>query len=227
MIAEPETEGRIVFIGHFGLGFAAKKVTLRPSLGTLFMAAQFVDLLWPLLLLFGLERVEIDPGNTAFTPLNFVSYPYSHSLLFAVVWGVLFGTVYYIIRKNKQASIVLGLLVVSHWLLDLIVHRPDLPLLPWMGPKVGLGLWNSVAASIIVEGLIFLGGVLIYLRATRASNKTGHFALWGMVAFLVLIYIANVVGPPPESVKVIAIVGNAQWLIVAWAYWIDRNRTSG
>ncbi len=215
-----------MFIGHFGLGFAAKKIVRRPSLGTLFMAAQFVDLLWPLLLLFGWERVEIDPGNTAFTPLNFVSYPYSHSLLFAIVWGVLFGLVYYAIKRNKQASIILGALVVSHWVLDLIVHRPDLPLLPWVGPKVGFGLWNSVAASIIVEGLIFFGGLWIYMRATRATRKAGQFALWGMVAFLVLIYIANIVGPPPESVKAIAIVGNAQWLIVAWGYWIDRNRSS-
>ena len=84
-----------MFIGHFGVGFAAKKVAVKPSLGTLFLAAQFVDLLWPLLLLLGLERVQIDPGNTVVTPLDFIRYPISHSLLAVIIWGLIFGGIYY------------------------------------------------------------------------------------------------------------------------------------
>lgn len=213
-----------MFIGHFGVGFAAKKVGKRVSLGTLLMAAQFVDLVWPFLLLLGIERVEIDPGNTAFTPLNFVYYPFTHSLLSVVIWGVLFGLVYFIVKKRAKAALLLGALVVSHWVLDLIVHRPDLPLVPWSDFKVGFGLWNSVALSIVVEGLIFIGGVFIYFKTTRPRNRKGSYAFWGLLAFLAIVYVMNVFGPPPQSSGPIGLVGLAQWLLVAWGYWIDRNR---
>lgn len=214
-----------MFIGHFGVGFGAKKAAPAISLGTLFLAAQFVDLLWPVLLLTGLERVRIDPGNTVVTPLNFVYYPYSHSLVAALIWAALFGLIYFVIRKNLRNSLVLAGLVVSHWLLDLIVHRPDLPLLSDSGVKVGLGLWNSVLLTVLVEGTIFIAGVLLYFRATRARNRRGSIILWGLVAFLGIIYLLNLFGPPPDAVKPIAVVGLAQWLLVAWGYWIDRNRS--
>lgn len=213
-----------MFIGHFGVGFAAKKVSRGISLGTLFMAAQFIDLLWPVFLLLGLERVEIDPGNTAFTPLDFVYYPFTHSLFSVLIWAVLFGLVYFIVRKRVTNALVLGALVLSHWFLDLIVHRPDLPLVPWSELKVGLGLWNSVALSILVESLIFIGGALLYMRTTRATNRVGRFALWGLLVFLAVVYAMNVFGPPPESTGPIGVVGLAQWLLVVWGYWIDRNR---
>lgn len=215
-----------MFIGHFGVGFASKKIGERVLLGTLFMAAQFVDLIWPLMLLFGWEKVVVEPGNTAFTPLNFVSYPITHSLVGVIIWGILFGSVYYFIKKNMKNSLLLGLLVVSHWVLDLIVHRPDLPLLPWINLKVGFGLWNSVPLSILIEGLIFLAGVFIYMKVTRANNKKGSFGLWGLIGFLIIVYVMNIVGPPPESSKVIGYVGLLQWLLVWWAYWIDRNRSA-
>ncbi len=213
-----------MFIGHFGVGFAGKRIGRRVSLGTLFMAAQFLDLLWPLFLLIGLEHVQIDPGNTALTPLNFTYYPYTHSLLGALIWSLLFALVYFLFRKNGKNAFLLGGLVLSHWVLDLIVHRPDLPLLPWLELKVGFGLWNHAAAAVIVESLIFLAGVVIYFKATRAQNKTGSFALWGLVIFLALVYAMNLMGPPPDSVTAIGIVGLFQWLLVAWAYWVDRNR---
>ena len=215
-----------MFIGHFGVGLAAKSVDRRPSLGTFFMAAQFIDLLWPVLLLFGLEKVEIDPGNTAVTPLNFVSYPISHSLLGVVIWSVLFGAVYYAVRKHLKSALLMGVLVLSHWLLDLVVHRPDLPLTPFGDAKYGLGLWNSPAAAVIVEGLIFAAGIWIYARSTRAANKTGRWAMWGLFAFLALVYAMNLLGPPPDSADAIGYVGLSQWLIVGWGYWIDRNRTA-
>ncbi|NJD22786.1 MAG: hypothetical protein FIA82_08995 [Melioribacter sp.] len=215
-----------MFIGHFGVGLAAKKVDSRPSLGTLFIASQFIDLLWPIFLLLGIEKVQIEPGNTAVTPLNFISYPYSHSLFGVLIWAILLAAVYYSLKKNFRTSLLLGLLVLSHWILDLFTHRPDLQLLPWSDFKVGLGLWNSVTLTIIVEGLIFILGAYFYLSATRSENKKGSYSLWSLLIFLTLIYIMNIVGTPPPDINAIAIAGLFQWLIVAWGYWIDRNRST-
>lgn len=215
-----------MFIGHFGVGFAAKRVDSRPSLGTLFFAAQFLDLLWPVFLLIGLEKVTIDTGNTAFTPLNFVYYPFSHGFLSVLLLSILFGAIYFIIKRNLKSSIVLGALVMSHWVLDFIVHRPDLPLIPGSDIKVGLGLWNSVILTILVEGFIFIAGAYLYLKTTRAKNKKGSIGFWSLVIFLITIYVLNMIGPPPPSSNAIAIVGLFQWLLIIWAYWVDRNRKS-
>lgn len=213
-----------MFIGHFGVGLAAKRVDNRPSLGTLFIASQFIDLLWPVLLLLGIERVRLEPGNTAFTPLDFVYYPFSHSFFGVLIWSVLFAVVYYAFKKNLIPSLLLGALVMSHWVLDLITHRPDLPLFPWMDTRVGFGLWHSVILTMVVEGLIFVGGAYLYLKATTALNRKGSIGLWSLLIFLVVIYLVNIFGPPPPSEEPIAYVGLSMWLLVAWGYWIDRNR---
>ncbi|GAB4322066.1 MAG: hypothetical protein Kow0074_13350 [Candidatus Zixiibacteriota bacterium] len=214
-----------MFIGHFGIGLGAKKLKSEISLGTLFFAAQFVDLLWPTLLLIGVERVEVMPGATAVTPLEFISYPISHSLLFAVIWGSVIGGLYMAIRKNVRGAVLLGLLVLSHWVLDLIVHHPDLPITPGESVKVGLGLWDSLAGTLAVEGVIFAVGTYVYARITRARDSVGHYGFWGLIVFLVLIHLSNLFGSPPPSATAIAWVGQAQWLLVVWAYWIDRHRS--
>jgi membrane-bound metal-dependent hydrolase YbcI (DUF457 family) len=214
-----------MFVGHFGVGFAGKAAAPRASLGTLFLAAQFVDLLWPTLLLLGVERVEIRPGITRVTPLDFVSYPISHSLIAAATWGILFAGVYQLARRYPAGAVTMFAAVVSHWLLDLLTHRPDLPLSPWSATKVGLGLWDSLPATLVVELAIFGGGLFLYLRTTKAADRTGAIALWGLVGFLLLIYAANLFGSTPPGVAAIAWAGHAQWLLVAWAYWIDRHRT--
>lgn len=213
-----------MFIGHFAVSFAAKKPAPRVSLGTLFLASQFIDLLWPFFLLFGIEAARIDPGNTAFTPLDFYHYPYSHSLLTVLLWSVAFGGVYYALKRNAQASLILGIVVFSHWVLDFATHRPDLPLAPGSDIYFGLGLWNHVAAAIIVEVLIFAGAVALYSRVTKASDKVGTYALWGLVAFLILIYFANVFGPPPPDESALAYAGLLQLIFIPWMYWIDRHR---
>lgn len=213
-----------MFIGHFGVGFAAKKADTKVSLGTYFLAAQFIDLLWPTLLLLGLERVEIEQGISKLTPLNFISYPISHSLLMVIVWAILFGVVYKLFRKNTKGAVILGLCVISHWVLDLIVHIPDLPLYPGDSPKMGFGLWNSVAASLILEFVIFFAGVFIYNKTTTAKNKKGSLGFAGLVIFFLLVHMSNIFGPPPPSVAAIAWAGQLQWLFIIWAYWIDRNR---
>lgn len=213
-----------MFIGHFGAGLAAKKIDKKPSLGTLFIASQFIDLLWPILILFNLENVAIDPGNTAFTPLNFISYPISHSFFGVLIWSLLFGLVYYLVKKNLKNSVLLGCLVMSHWILDLITHRPDLQLVPWSELRVGLGLWNSVLFTMIVEGLIFVAGCYFYLTSTKAKNKKGSIGIWSLLVFLVLVYFMNIFSSPPPSAVAIGIAGMFQWLFVIWAYWADKNR---
>ena len=146
-----------VFIGHFAVGFAAKKVAPQISLGTLFLAALLLDCVWPFLVLVGVERVEIAPGDTAFTPLAFVHYPVSHSLLMAVVWGLLLAGLYWGVRRDGNGAIWIGLAVVSHWVLDALAHRADLPLYPGGARLIGVGLWNSIPGTVTVEGLMFVG----------------------------------------------------------------------
>ena len=212
-----------MFIGHFAVGLAAKRVSPRTSLGTLFLAAQLLDLVWPALVLLGIEEVRIEPGNTAFTPLAFVSYPWSHGLLTAAIWAVAFGLVYAVARGSARGGWVVGALVLSHWVLDFVTHRPDLPLAPGAA-KVGLGLWGSVPATLAVEGALFAAGVAVYARATRPRDRTGRLAFLALVLFLAGVYAANVAGPPPPSVRAVGAAGLLMWLFVPWAAWIDRHR---
>lgn len=213
-----------MFIGHFGAGFAGKKFEKSTSLGTYFMAAQWIDLIWPIFILLGIEHVEIKEGISSVTPFDFTYYPFTHSLFAVIVWAVLFGGVYFLIKKKFKSAMILGILVLSHWFLDLLVHIPDLPIFPGGDLKVGFGLWNSFTATVLLEGFIFAAGVFLYYKATKTKNKTGTYALLGLIVFLAMMYVANLFGPPPDNVDAIGIVGNAQWLIVAWGYWIDRNR---
>ncbi len=180
-----------MFIGHFAVALAAKRAAPRASLGALTAAAQLLDLVWPVLVLAGVETVRIEPGNTAFTPLNFVSYPYTHSLAAAVLRAIIGGVAYWLVSRYRAGAIFVGLAVVSHWFLDWITHRPDLPLAPGSRVYVGLGLWNSVPATLIVEGLLFAGGVWLYAAGTRALDRIGRLGFWSYVAFLAVVYIVN------------------------------------
>jgi hypothetical protein len=213
-----------VFLGHFGVGLGAKAAAPKTSLGSLLLASQAIDLLWPTLLLLGVERVVIAPGITRVTPLDFTHYPISHSLAAVLLWAVLFAGIYQGVRRYPKGALVCGLAVVSHWVLDLLSHRPDLPLAPGISLRVGLGLWGSLAGTVLVELAVFAVGVYLYLRTTRASDRTGTIALWALVGFLLVIYAGNILGPPPPSVTAIAWLGQAQWLLVAWGYWIDHHR---
>jgi hypothetical protein len=214
-----------MFLGHFAVALGAKKAAPKTSLGTLVFAAQLADLLWPIFLLLGWEQVRIIPGAMAASVLVFTRYPYSHSLLALTLWGVGLGAVYFAIRRNARGAIVLGLCVVSHWLLDFIVHAPDLPLFPG-GARYGLGLWNSLAGTLAVELGLFVVGTAIYLRVTRAKDPTGRYALWSLLLFLLVAYIGSLLGPPPPSVSVLAVTALAIWLIVPWAAWADRQHAA-
>lgn len=213
-----------MFIGHFGVGFGAKSLAPKVSLGTLFLAAQFLDLLWPSLLLLGVEKVRIVAGATAVTPLVFESYPISHSLLAVLVWAGLVGGIHFALNRQRIAALVLGALVISHWGLDAIVHQPDLPLYPGSSTFVGLNAWSSLPLTAIFESALFAFGIRLYCRATRPKDAIGRWGFVGLVIFLAGIYAGNLFGAPPPSVDAIAWVGQSQWLLVLWAYWIDRHR---
>jgi membrane-bound metal-dependent hydrolase YbcI (DUF457 family) len=213
-----------LFIGHFAVGFASKRFAPKTSLVTLIAAAVLLDLLWPVFVLIGWEQVRIEPGNTAFTPLNFVYYPISHSLVAAFCWASLFAILYYIFSRYRAGTVLIWIGVVSHWVLDWITHRPDMPLYPG-GPRLGLGLWNSVAATVILETLMYAIGVWIYFRVTRAKDRVGRWGLWAYVVVVALLYAANILSPPPTSVKLM-LVGAIPftWLLILWAWWCDRHR---
>jgi hypothetical protein len=213
-----------MFIGHFAVGFAAKRAAPRASLATLIAAASFTDILWPVLVLLGVEEVRIAPGITAFTPLDFVSYPWSHSLLMDVAWGATFGIAYRARTGYARGAWVTAVLVVSHWVLDWISHRPDMPLAPGVAARFGLGLWNSVPATLTVEGALFVAGLAVYLTTTRTRNRKGSVGLWAFVAFLLLAYLGNLGQVPPgvTAVAAVGLLGSAISLL--WIWWFDRNR---
>lgn len=212
-----------MFLGHFGVAFAAKKAAPKASLGALVFAAQFADLLWPVLLLTGAERVRIVPDLLPASPFDFTSYPISHSLVAQLGWGVVVGLICFTFHRNGRIALVLGVLVPTHWVLDVIAHRPDMPIFPH-GPKYGLGMWNSVPLTLIVEYVLFAAGIAVYLSATRAKDKMGNVVLWSLVIFLAAVYPASLFGPPPPSVKALAWSALAIWLTVPWAAWADRHR---
>lgn len=215
-----------MFIGHYAAALAAKRAANRPSLGWFFAACQLPDLIWPILVLAGVERVSIDPGNTAFTPLSFDHYPWSHSLVMCAVWGAALGGLYLALRRDLRGALVIEALVMSHWILDFITHRPDLPLAPGASARFGLGLWNNVPATLAIESLFYVGAVALYLTTTTARNRAGRLGFWVLVSFLLGIHFANALGPPPPSATMVAASALSLWILVPIAAWIDRHRAT-
>ena len=214
-----------MFVGHFAVAFGAKKVVRRTSLATLIAAAQLLDLIWPILVLLGIETVRIDAAApNPFLKLRFVHYPWTHSLLMAIVWGIGFALAYRARTGYGRGAAVVGALVVSHWVLDWITHRPDLQLAPGLAPRVGLGLWTSAAATIAVEGLLFVAGLAAYARTTRPRDRAGTWGFWGFVAFLLVAYASTLAGGTPPSPRVVAASALIGWALILWIAWFDRHR---
>ncbi len=212
-----------MFIGHNAVAFASKRVAPRTSLGILTAAVMLPDLIWPIFLLLGIEHVRIQKGATKLTPLDFNNYPWTHSLAMTVAWAVAFAVVYWAITRYGRGALMVGIGVVSHWLLDFFTHRPDLPLWP-NGPRVGLGLWNSPIGTLAVESAMFAIGILIYRDCTKPRDRVGSIILWAFIVLLAAIYIASAGGQPPPNVGALAIVGLCGWLLPFWAAWFDRHR---
>lgn len=213
-----------MILGHYAVALAAKSYAPRASLGTLILAAQLLDLLWPLFLLLGWERVHIVPGLMKASSLDFEHYPISHSLLSAIVLGAVLGGGYLVFRRYPRGAGVIAFAVVSHWLLDLPMHRADLPLWPGSTIKAGFGLWNSIGATVVIELSLLAAGVVMYTRVTHPRDRTGTRALAAMVVFLVLVFLSTFFGPPPSSERAVAVATLGLWLLVPWGYWIDSHR---
>jgi len=213
-----------MFIGHYALGLAAKRAARRTSLGTLFVAPTLADLLWPIFLLLGWEHSHVVPGPNPFLRLWLDAIPYSHSLFALIVWGALFGYLYRRRTGDKRAALVIGSLVVSHWVLDFVTHRPDMPLYPG-SVSLGLGLWNSPTATIIVEAAMLIVGVAIYTRGTRARDGIGRWGFWGLIAVLALSYASSLFTPAPTNLTALAVGAIVfGWVLVVFAWWVDRHR---
>jgi len=216
-----------MFIGHYAVGLASKKFAPRASLGVLIAAPILLDLLWPIFLLLGWESVSIEAAGNPFLRLHFDSYPISHGLVAVVGWATLFASIYFGFARYLAGAIAIWIGVISHWLLDYIVHRPDLPLLVGSDRVFGLGLWNKRWATIAVELLFFTLGVWFYLRQTRAKDKIGSYAFWAFIVFLLAAYAAVAFGPAPTTVRKLAIGTLFTLLLVPWAWWVDRHREPG
>lgn len=218
-----------MFLAHFAVGLAAKGAAPRVSLAAWFAAAQLADLLWPLCLLADVEHVRIAPGITAFTPLDFYDYPVTHSLVADAAWAAAFAGLWYVTRRRRRkpgdarAAWLLAACVISHWLLDALSHRPDVPVLPH-GPYVGLGLWNSVAATLAIELSAFAAALAIYVRGRFAGAR--RFSFWLLIAFLTIAYFGAAFGPPPPDVRTLAWSALALWLLLPWALWAERSGPS-
>ncbi len=223
-----ERSSRLMFIGHFAVGLAAKKASPKINLGILFIACQLLDLIWPVLVLIGLEKVSVDHSATVVTPLNFSYYPYSHSLFSSVLYSLILGFIAWKIFKSLKTGIVFGLVVLSHWVLDFLTHRPDLPLF-FDNVKVGLGLWNSTAGTFIVEVILFIGGIVFYLMSSPLTSQKRKLVFWSLIIFLFIMYLGNIFGPKaPVDTHPNAIAGPAlaMWIIVIWGYLADKTNTT-
>ena len=216
-----------MFIGHFGVAFGLKRWAPRASLGELVAATAWADILWTVFLLLGWEHVRISAGDTKWTPLDLYDYPWSHSLLLLAIWAFVLAAMYRTWRSDWAGTLAIGVGVVSHWVLDWITHRADMPLYPY-GPKYGLGLWNSVPGTVVVEIAVFFAGVGLYAWSTRARDRWGQWGFWLYVALLLVLFIGDRFSAPPESVSGIAWTGLiATAVLIGWAWWFDSHRSIG
>ena len=213
-----------MFIGHIAVGLAGKRATPSVSLATWLTSVQLIDMLWPIFLLLGLEHVRIAPGITRFTPLDFYDYPLTHSLVGSACWAAIFAGGCMLVYRNARIAALLAAGVLSHWVLDVISHRPDMPVLPH-GPYVGLGLWNSVPATLAVELTMFAAGLVLYVRGGGAGRRRVSF--WLLIAFVLTAYFGAAFGPPPPDTRILAWSGLLGWLMVPWTWWADRESLIG
>jgi len=216
-----------MFVGHYGVSFAVKRGDKTIPLWVLFVAVQLLDVFWGAFVLLGIERVRIVPGITASNPLDLYYMPYTHSLVAAVLWSLGAYVAYRLIRRfgaSHRAALLVAIAVFSHWVLDFIVHRPDLPLYNDY-PQVGLGLWNYPAPAFLLEIAVLFGGMFLYLRSTTAIDRLGRF---GMPTFGVVMLIVQAVaffGTPPPSAAVAAIEALVFYAaFAAVAAWLERRR---
>jgi hypothetical protein len=213
-----------MFVGHFAVGFAAKAVAPKTNVAWFVTASVLADLLFTLFLLVGIEHMRLSPGASAVNPMNFYDYPWSHSLAMDCAWGAVFGGIFWAATRDLRASIVIALAVVSHWVLDAASHIPDMPLVPSNAIKIGLGLWRSLPATLVVEGALWAAGLWLYARTTTPRDAIGRWSYWVFVVFLTALYAGNLFGPPPPNVRIVAWVNLSLIIALGWPAWFDAHR---
>jgi hypothetical protein len=213
-----------MFVGHFAVALAAKKATPRLSLPLLFAAVSFLDILWPLFIVLGIEHARVTPGFTAASPLDLYDFPISHSLVTSLLWSALLGAPFLLRRRVREGLVVAGC-VFSHYVLDFVTHKPDLPLVPGGQARLGLGLWEHLWPAVIVEGALFIAGIVVYLRATRATGRAGTIGFALLMLVLGASWLGGVFGPPPPNIMVVGVSALvAIPVILLWAWFVDRRR---
>jgi hypothetical protein len=215
-----------MFIGHYGVSFAAKSVQPTIPLWLLFLAVQIVDVFWAIFVLLGIEKVRIVPGITATNPLDLYYMPYTHGMGTSVLWAMIVIVVSRMIPgiRHWGTATVVGIAVLSHWLLDLVVHRPDLPLYA-DAHKVGMGLWDYPVIAFALEVLLLLGGMFLYARKTRPVSRRGFYGMIGFALLMMGVQVMVFFGSPPGSDKEVAVSALVSYfLFAALAYWLERKR---
>jgi membrane-bound metal-dependent hydrolase YbcI (DUF457 family) len=213
-----------MFVGHVAVAMAAKRREPSVNLGWYMAGVTALDLVWPIFVLAGAEHVRILPGATAFTPLVFESYPWSHSLVMACAWGLVLAA---LARWRTPMSVgwLLFALVVSHWVLDFASHAPDMPLWPGASsPKLGLGLWYSIPATLIVEGAMWIAGIGLFLRTPGRWTTGAKIWFWSLVVICSAMWASGPWGPVPPSEKALGAFALIGWILVPWAALADRRR---
>lgn len=212
-----------MFIGHYGVAFAAKKAAPKVSLGWLVAATSFIDLLWSPFLLLGVEHVRIVPGYTAVSPFDLYDFPWSHSLLMTSAYAAILGGLFFALKKDGRGALVIAGLTVSHWLLDLVVHVPDLPVTPWGSARFGLGLWNSLPGTLIVEFGLFGAGLWLYFSERRFASPARRYGMIAFTLFLAVAFLGSVSGAPPPSVEALGYFGIMPVMFVPLSAWLDAK----
>ena len=217
-----------MFVGHYAVSLALKRFEKRASLGVLFLAVQFVDIVFFPFVLAGIERLNIVENFTQSTHFELEYMPYTHSLLGSALWAAAAYVLFrWIIVRNSSVALVVALAVFSHWVLDLIVHTPDLPLWSDESLKLGFGLWNNAVATFTLEALLLGSALWLYLRSTSATNRVGRYGMGVFVGLLVLINIPNIFGPLMDDSELGLAVSalTAYFLFAAAAFWLDTKRS--
>lgn len=215
-----------MFVGHYGPAFAVKAAKRPPSLGAAFLAVQLVDVAWAVFVMIGIEHGRIEPGFMALSALRLDYMPWTHSLPAAIVWSLASIGVYRVFdpRGGWGAAALIGACVFSHWVLDYLVHAPDLPL-TFDDVKVGLGWWDVPALGMGAEAIVLFGGFFLYLGATKARGLAGRLAPWALLALFVGLYAFDKLGPAPPTLKSFAPTALAAYAaITVLGFLLDRTR---
>lgn len=213
-----------MFVGHLAAGLIGKSIEPKISLGTWVLAVLLCDVILFPLLIVGIETIAVEPGEVA-NAVTGLNIAYSHSLLMTVVWALIFAVIYFLRKRYARGAALLFAGVLSHWLLDLISHRPDMPLAPGISTVFGLGLWNSIPATLMIEGGFWLLAIVLYVRAIRRKNWLGFYAFWLGAILITLLWLGNInEGMDPDPIKA-GIGGMIVFsLMIGWAYWMNRVR---